>query len=90
MSMSDTAHLVRECHVRNCYVWSEIHYLDSTTDYREYLSRPVARERKTTSDEFVMLDSSRHASSKRTFLAFGVVITCLVALWLLSYGLLDL
>jgi hypothetical protein len=24
-------------HVRDCYVWAEIQYLDSTTDYREYL-----------------------------------------------------
>jgi hypothetical protein len=28
-------------HVRDCYVWAEIQYLDSATDYHEYLpSRP--------------------------------------------------
>jgi len=24
-------------HVSDCYIWSEIYYLDSPTDYREYL-----------------------------------------------------
>jgi len=24
-------------HVKDCYVWAEIQYLDSTTNYREYL-----------------------------------------------------
>ena len=24
-------------HVRDCYVWTEIYYLDSPSDYREYL-----------------------------------------------------
>jgi len=24
-------------HIRDCYVWAEIAYLDSPTDYREYL-----------------------------------------------------
>ena len=24
-------------HVRDCYVWAEVYYLDSRTDYREYL-----------------------------------------------------
>ena len=27
-------------HIRDCYVWAEIYYLDSKTDYREYLPEP--------------------------------------------------
>ena len=90
MSLPDTAHLGREFRVRDCYVWSEIHYLDSPTDYREFLPQPVVRARRATSNEFVMLDPSRHSSGKRTSLAFGVVIMCLVVFGLLVYGLLYL
>jgi hypothetical protein len=42
-------------HVGDCYVWAEIHYLDSPTDYREFLPcnhpRPVPL-----GSQFVMLD----------------------------------
>jgi len=42
-------------HVGDCYVWAEIHYLDSPTDYSEFLPckqpRPVAP-----SSQLVMLD----------------------------------
>jgi hypothetical protein len=31
----------QEFHVADCYVWAEIHYLDSATDYREYLRENV-------------------------------------------------
>jgi hypothetical protein len=41
-------------HVGDCYVWAAISYLDSPTDYREYL--PHRRWRAATSDdELVML-----------------------------------
>ena len=26
-------------HIGDCYVWAEIYYLNSTSDYREYISR---------------------------------------------------
>jgi hypothetical protein len=44
-------------YVGDCYVWSAIYYLDSPTDYREYLPPhgvppPISR------DDLVMLDSS--------------------------------
>jgi hypothetical protein len=43
-------------HIRDCYVWAEIYYLDSKTDYREYLPQhaPSLPE-----NELIMLDSSR-------------------------------
>jgi hypothetical protein len=44
-------------HVRDCYIWAEIYYLDSPTDYREYL--PLASSQH----ELVMLDSSREGSN---------------------------
>src|SRR5258705_12007962 len=34
-----------EIHVGDCYVWAEIYYLYSPTDYREYISNPVSQRR---------------------------------------------
>jgi hypothetical protein len=46
-------------HVRDCYVWMEILYLDSPSDFREYLPQ----DRKPNDDRLVMLDSSRQSLS---------------------------
>jgi hypothetical protein len=40
-------------HVGDCYVWAEIHYLDSSTDYREFLPVPSAPR---VSGQLLMLD----------------------------------
>lgn len=42
-------------HVKDCYVWAEIYYLDSPTDYREYLPK---RRAGPSFGELIMLDSS--------------------------------
>ena len=54
-------------HVRDCYVWTEIHYLDSPSDYREYLPHDPHRNPDDTS--LVMLDSPRQSlrSARDTF-----------------------
>lgn len=57
-------------HVRDCYVWAEIYYLDSPTDYREYLPRRGF-------GELVMLDSSK-ASPDTKAGGFPVLATCIV------------
>jgi hypothetical protein len=44
-------------HVGDCYVWAEISYLDSPTDYREHLPKHASRESRATDEEFVTLDS---------------------------------
>jgi hypothetical protein len=46
-------------HVRDCYVWTEISYLDSPSDYREYL--PQDRQWKPNDDLFVLLDLPRQS-----------------------------
>ena len=43
-------------HVKDCYVWSEIYYLDSATDYREYLPQNI---RYSGFGELMMLDSTQ-------------------------------
>jgi len=88
--MPNTAHLGREFRVRDCYVWSEIHYLDSTTDYCEYLPVSVVGARKIATADLVMLDDARHSSSNRTFRGLGVLVIFLVACWILWYGLPNL
>ena len=45
-------------HVSDCYVWAEIYYLDSSTNYREYLSSPNGRTMLPGS-ELVMSDDER-------------------------------
>jgi hypothetical protein len=58
-------------HVRDCYVWAEIYYLDSPTDYREYLPRGSGF------GELVMLDpcqASPHSKAR----GFPVLATCIV------------
>jgi len=47
----------REVHVGDCYVWAEIYYLDSPSDYREYISNPVSQRRTEDRDEFITLDN---------------------------------
>ena len=44
-----------EFHVADSYVWAEISYLDSPTDYREYLPKPVRDPRKM--HQMVLLDN---------------------------------
>ena len=51
--------------VNDCYIWSEIYYLDSATDYREYLPQNA---RHSGFGELMMLDSPQtfvqHISSR--------------------------
>lgn len=47
----------REFHVSDCYVWAEIYYLDSATDYKECLSRNVNHPPALKDDGLVLLDS---------------------------------
>ncbi len=85
--MPNTAHLGREFHVGDCYVWSEIHYLDSTTDYREYLPGSVVGAPKFVADDLILLDNVRHRFGNRTLWGLGILATFLIACWILWHGL---
>jgi hypothetical protein len=56
-------------HVGDCYIWAEIHYMDSTTDYRECLPGR-ASDSVSRADDLVMLDDleCRSLSAVKTFL----------------------
>jgi hypothetical protein len=46
-------------HVGDCYIWAEIYYLDSATDYRECVAR--AMREASNFGELVMLDEKRQS-----------------------------
>jgi hypothetical protein len=62
-------------HIRDCYVWAEIYYLDSKTDYREYLPEPP---HSLPDSELVMLDSSRESLSCNSILTRAVLLAAVV------------
>jgi hypothetical protein len=71
-------------HVRDCYVWTEIYYLDSPSDYREYL--PQDRHWSPDGHRLEMLDSPRQflrsardlPGSLAVFFVFAGMIACLL------------
>ena len=85
-------------HVRDCYVWMEISYLDSPSDYREYL--PQDRHCNPDDDRLVMLDSPRQSlrSARDPFcgsmigdaLAGLVVVAITILTLVFFYTLVDL
>jgi hypothetical protein len=75
--------------IRDCYVWAEIFYLDSPTDYREYLPHQP-QPHAIPGDDLVMLDGSSEGNFNlqggwaiaRSFLVVSGVVLCLMLyLW---------
>jgi hypothetical protein len=60
-------------HVGDCYVWAEIYYLDSSTDYREYISNPIPQRRVATGGEFSTLDNASQFSWGAVFKFLAVL-----------------
>lgn len=71
-------------HVRDCYVWAEIQYLDSPTDYREYLPQRTTFSSGRTDFELVITDPTltNWTASLLCFLVCGVIV-CLALYCLL-------
>jgi len=62
-------------HVGDCYTWTAIQYLDSPTDYGEYLPRRVPL----TNDEMRVLDDEEHLSwGEWPFLTIIVVVISVI------------
>jgi len=69
-------------HIRDCHVWAEIYYLDSKTDYREYLpERPHALPES----ELVMLDSSKESPNPNSIVSWAVLLAVIVLSGLFMY-----
>jgi hypothetical protein len=71
--------------VGDCYIWAEIQYLDSTTDYREFL--PNNLPRASPGDEFVLLDDIPH---RRVILAWFLACAFFACVCLSAAGLFGL
>jgi len=56
-------------HVGDCYVWAEIFYLDSPTNYREYIPRKASHKGIGRGSDFITLDAE--ATFLGTLLAIG-------------------
>ena len=69
-------------HVRDCYVWAEIHYLDSKTDYRECL---LERPHSPCENELVMLDSLRESPNSNSIVSLAVPLAVLILSGLFMY-----
>ncbi len=79
-------------HVRDCYVWAEIYYLDSPTDYREYLptkSPGLNPSRSTRADDIVFLDSNQESGGPGLFAFVIMVLICFSAAGYLLYLLVE-
>lgn len=61
-------------HLQDWRVWAEINYLDSPTEYREYLPNASTQNRAISAD-FVLLSTKRPSKGRRWI---WPVITCLV------------
>lgn len=64
--------------VGDCQVWAEINYLDSATDYREYLMDDQPRLDNAHESELVMLDDSVAFFNSREFRLIKILLASLV------------
>jgi len=64
-------------HIQDCRVWAEIHYLDSATDYREYLAQSRVQPGGARGDLVIQADSERQPQAKTidlSMLLAGIVL----------------
>jgi hypothetical protein len=64
-------------HVRDCQLWAEIDYLDSPTDYREYLPGQESSSDTSDSGDLVMLETQncnpRRSGRRLSIVVIGVI-----------------
>ena len=61
-------------HVQDCQLWAEIRYLDSVTDYREYLPQSQVQRESALCADLVFLDQSISHSKTKWILPTAVTI----------------
>jgi hypothetical protein len=71
--------------ISDCWVWAVIHYLDSPTNYREYLPQNGTRPRNIPGNDVVMLEShaSLQSPKARRWSPWLVLLFILMSSWLL-------
>lgn len=88
MASPHSTNIWQEYRVSDCYVWSEIHYLDSATDYCEYLPQRgihLANAAIIPSDDLILLGSSRHLCRRHPYLCLLFVLLFLIISCTLFY-----
>jgi hypothetical protein len=83
MSSRNTVNIGQEFRARDCYVLSEIHYLDSATDYRV----PQNVHAGIRSDDPFLLDSSRRSCRHPCFWWYFLVVFLILGSALLCIDL---
>ena len=69
--------------VADCYIWSEIYYLDSPTDYRECLPPHRIRSCDAFRSGFTILESSENNPSHFFLRILAILASCLIICFLL-------
>jgi hypothetical protein len=74
----------QEFHVADCYVWAEIHHLDSPTDYREYLPGNSSPQSGPRDQPLVFLDDDssqyRWGSFGKSFLVWSILLLVILVI----------
>ena len=74
MSNSYPENTSRISYVRDCQLWAEIDYLDSPTDYREYLCGQEISPDTSDRSELVMLETQKYCSRRSKRRVFALVV----------------
>jgi hypothetical protein len=64
--------------VPDCYIWSEIYYLDSPTDYRECLPQHIIHPSDVSHTELSILDSSENNLTHCLLKLLAFLAACLI------------
>ena len=64
--------------VSDCHVWAEIYYLDSPTDYREYILKPVSQRRSAADEQFITRDNTGLFPWRAVAMFLGVLLAIVV------------
>jgi hypothetical protein len=72
-------------HIRDGYVWAEIYYLDSPTNYREYLPQEPGNPVTVPGDELVMLEPSGKWPNPNSFVYLAMPLALLLASGVFMY-----
>src|SRR4051812_14561751 len=78
MSTPDKKHVGYYTHVGDCYIWSEIYYLNSPTDYRECLPGHRISPCNISRSGFSILASSENTSSHLCLGILVLLASCLM------------
>jgi hypothetical protein len=81
MASLNSTNMWQEFRVSDAYIWSEVYYLDSATDYREYLPQHgvhLANAAAIRNNDLILLDSSSQLCGRNSYLCLLLVVLLLI------------